>query len=269
MNKQENSTLPISVVIPTFSEESNLPKLLKSLNQQVVGPSEIIVADAFSPDKTREIAKSFGCTVVDGGRIATGRNNGAKAAKFDYLVFIDADTTLSTDTTLLEAFAQFLKLECDIASAEYRAEKEGATPFGLAASTVVYSSWNAVRKIQSVTQKPFTEGGAFILVKKTVFDHIGGFDANIGVGEDSDFFRRAVKRGYKYANLSQVVNTSTRRYSDPKKASRSFMSSIMQGILLAAGVYAGSALFKKILEGYGRLGGGEGRSPNDPDKTTK
>lgn len=265
MKKNENAKLPISVVIPTFSEEIALPHLLESLEKQLIGPSEVIVADAFSPDRTREIAKKHGCIVVDGGRIATGRNNGARIAKNEYLLFLDADTSLPSTTILIEAFTEFLKSEIDIASAGFKPEKVGSSPFGLAVGTVLFGSWNAIRKVQSLTQRPFTEGGAFVLVKKRVFEHLGGFNPEIGVGEDMDFFVRAVKRGYKYKHLTQKIYTSTRRYDSPRKASKSLVSSLMQGGLLLAGVYAGSKLYKRIISSYGRLGGGEGKDPNDTE----
>lgn len=255
--------LPISIVIPTYCEEKTLPKLLKSIQDQIIGPYEVIVADAQSPDKTREIAKKYGCIVVEGGKVAVGRNNGAKAATQEYLLFLDADTRLLTKSSLIEAFSEFLTQEADIASAGFTPEKEDATKFGYIAGTLVYGWWNSVRRMQSVINKALIEGGAFILVKNKVFIHSGGFDENIGVGEDREFFAQAVAKGYRYLFLKVHVGTSTRRYATPREASRSITSSIGLGIFLALGIYAGSKIVKKVVEGYGRLGGGEGRGPNE------
>ena len=83
-----------SIIIPTYNEEEYLPVLLDSIKEQSFDDYEIIVADANSTDKTREIAKSYGCIVVDGGLPAAGRNNGAKIAKGEYLLFIDGDDLL-------------------------------------------------------------------------------------------------------------------------------------------------------------------------------
>lgn len=85
----------LSIIIPTLNEEENLPKLLQSIKKQKLNQElEIIVSDAGSQDKTREIAKSFGCIIVEGGLLSKGRNNGAKEAKGDLLLFADADTVL-------------------------------------------------------------------------------------------------------------------------------------------------------------------------------
>ncbi len=72
----------ISIIIPTLNEEKYLPKLLRSIKEQDFKEElEIIVADANSEDKTREIAKKFSCKIVEGGLPAKARNEGAKIAK--------------------------------------------------------------------------------------------------------------------------------------------------------------------------------------------
>src|SRR5437870_493328 len=86
--------LPISIIIPSLNEEQSLPLLLQSIKKQTIQPKEIIVADAFSTDKTRSIAKKFNCTVINGGLPGKGRNAGAKVATQDILLFLDADVIL-------------------------------------------------------------------------------------------------------------------------------------------------------------------------------
>ncbi len=81
----------LSIIIPTFNEEECLPLLLKQIKKQSFKDFEIIVADAYSKDRTVEIAKSFGCKTVKGGLPAKGRNQGAKAAQGDIFLFMDAD----------------------------------------------------------------------------------------------------------------------------------------------------------------------------------
>ena len=86
----------LSIIIPTLNEEYHLPLLLSSIKEQQKDPPdyEIIIADAGSKDKTLEIAKSFGCKITKGGLPAKGRNEGAKIAQGDLLLFLDADTIL-------------------------------------------------------------------------------------------------------------------------------------------------------------------------------
>ena len=54
----------ISIIIPTYNEEEYLPVLLDSIKKQSYTDYEIIVADANSTDRTREIAEEYGCVGV-------------------------------------------------------------------------------------------------------------------------------------------------------------------------------------------------------------
>jgi glycosyltransferase involved in cell wall biosynthesis len=262
MNNQF-TTLPISVVIPTFSEEVALPKLLRSLEKQVFKPQEIIVSDAQSSDRTREIARAFGCKVVEGGKIAFGRNAGARAATQEFILFLDADTELPNSISLVTAFVQFIKKKVDVASARFDVSHDEPKLFGRIAGGLVWILSNAVRTIQSFISYPKWEGGAFILVKKETFDKIGGFDENLGIGEDRSFFQQAVKLGYRYKMLPVNIETSARRFDRPEKLVKLIAWSFLETAVLATGVYAGSALLKRFWKWYGRLGGGAGKDPNE------
>ncbi len=85
--------MKISVVIPTYNEEQYLGDCLGALLNGSEKPYEIIVADGYSTDKTRSIARKYGATVVANKRrhAAGGRNAGIKRAKGDIIAFIDAD----------------------------------------------------------------------------------------------------------------------------------------------------------------------------------
>ena len=87
----------ISIIIPAWNEEKYLPKLLDCIKKQSYRDYEVIVADAGSKDRTRQTAKKYGCRGVKGGMPAVGRNNGAKAAKGNLLVFLDADAMIGKD----------------------------------------------------------------------------------------------------------------------------------------------------------------------------
>lgn len=79
----------ISVIIITKNEEKNIGGCLES----VKWTDEIIVVDSGSKDKTVDIAKKHGAKVVKhtGGGFSDWRNKGAREAKSEWLLYIDAD----------------------------------------------------------------------------------------------------------------------------------------------------------------------------------
>jgi len=53
-----------SVLIPARNEEHNLPALLRSLASQPVRPREVLIVDDSSTDRTAELARQLGATVI-------------------------------------------------------------------------------------------------------------------------------------------------------------------------------------------------------------
>jgi 4,4'-diaponeurosporenoate glycosyltransferase len=101
---QSKSYPTVSVIIPARNEENNLPILLESLRNQGFSANEVIVVIGPSEDKTREVAEREGVTVIlsepaPKGWLGKpwGCYQGAKAAKGELLIFLDADTFLEKD----------------------------------------------------------------------------------------------------------------------------------------------------------------------------
>ncbi len=91
----------VSVIIPARNEANSLPGLLASLRDRDSVPDEIIVVIGQCEDDTKEVAKGEGVTVIDSEPLPEGWigkpwacYQGARLAKGDILVFLDADTCL-------------------------------------------------------------------------------------------------------------------------------------------------------------------------------
>lgn len=63
----KDHTLSLSIVIPTFNNEVDLPTCLASIKKQDYNQKkiEILVCDGGSTDKTKEIAKKYGCQILE------------------------------------------------------------------------------------------------------------------------------------------------------------------------------------------------------------
>ncbi|VVB78870.1 Glycosyltransferase AglI [uncultured archaeon] len=185
----------LSIIIITRNEEKYLPRLLKSIQKQNFKDYEIIVADAASTDKTREIAKSFGCKVVKGGLPSVGRNNGVKAAKRDLLIFFDADVVLPKNF-LEKNLSEFKKRKVDAATVTLVPNSKRIVDKGF---YVFYN--NYLRMLEKIS--PYAVGGCIISTRE-IFDKINGFDETIKMAEDVDFVNRCSKNGGKFRILKSV-----------------------------------------------------------------
>jgi glycosyltransferase involved in cell wall biosynthesis len=193
----------LSIVIPALNEERHLRKLLKSIKEQDFDNYEIIVADAGSKDKTKKIAKDFGCKIVKGGSPAKGRNEGAKEAKGSLLLFLDADVTLRKNT-LSKILKEFKKKKLKIATFFLVPDTKKKAPKFL--FTFFYNI------PIFLLEKILPHAAMGILVNKKLFQKLGGFDEKITLAEDHDLARRGNRLG-KYGIIkSAQIDVSDRRF---------------------------------------------------------
>lgn len=194
----------LSIIIPTLNEEYHLPLLLQSIQKQKgLADYEIIVADAGSKDRTLEIARNFGCSITKGGLPARGRNQGAKIARGEILLFIDADVILPEDffqKTIKEVKRKNLDIAGFLISPQN--PKEHLYRF-------VYNIYNFWAKI---TEKILPHAAMAILAKRELHQKVRGFDESIKIGEDHWYARQCSKYGKFGIIRSTKVFVSTRRF---------------------------------------------------------
>lgn len=101
----------ISIIIPTYNEEHYLGKTLESIkNLQTDGFSiEVLVVDGGSTDKTVEVAKAYGVTVLRVAHRGIGfaRQQGLLMSKGEIIAYTDADTIVPS--TWLDMIVSTLK----------------------------------------------------------------------------------------------------------------------------------------------------------------
>ena len=94
----------ISFIIPTLNAASILPRCLTAIREQDYPQDrvEIIVADAYSSDTTREIAAAYKAKVIDNPEVLhePGKTLASKEAQGELLFYTDADNILATHSWL-------------------------------------------------------------------------------------------------------------------------------------------------------------------------
>lgn len=203
----------ISIIIPALNEEKIIAKTLTSLRKLTL-PHEIIVSDGGSKDKTAEIAREYADKVIvhTGEKrqtIAQGRNEGAKHAQGDFLVFFDADCSIPDMDAFfriaLSDFEKNLKLVALTASLRVLPDNETwADRFG-------YGILNTNVKILNNILHLGEAAGEFQMMRKSTFEKVGGFREDLVTREDADMFKRLSKLGRTMSDPRLTVYHTGRR----------------------------------------------------------
>ncbi len=194
-----------SVIIPAYNEENYIHRTLRALREQTFRDFEVIVKDGNSRDQTVRVAKKFADKVVSAPdeSAADARNQGADFAKGSVLVFMDADTFLPIDA--FERFHAFMSREHVIGmSCRKVPQNQGILDH------VMYEFVNFSTYV-SCKMKLGGAHGNCMLVKRSVFERIGGFNPNIIVAEEQDLVRRALRFGRYLFLLDFYVVENPRR----------------------------------------------------------
>ena len=212
----ENKTF-ISVVIPTYNRSSMVREAIDSVFAQTIGNFELIVVDDGSTDGTASLLNPLGERIrlvrQENMGVSAARNRGAALAAGTYLAFLDSD-----DLWLPEKLA---------------VQTSYVRTFPGAALCHTEELWirsgrrvNPRKKHAKAEGRPFTEllrdslvSPSSVMIKRSVFEEIGGFDEGLPACEDYalwlalarrhdfHFIRRplVIKRGGHPDQLSKTI----------------------------------------------------------------
>jgi glycosyltransferase involved in cell wall biosynthesis len=214
--KFNNSRIPtISIMIPTLNEAKYIRKTLESISKQTTEPLETICVDGGSTDGTTDIIKEFmrrpahASLIVGGKSEPDARNIGAHASKSDFVLFLSADVILRPNTIEL--------LGKDLASNKQLIGITGVPiPFeSNAMLRLEYHTWNVLKTLFSRLPTPlrtFVTSSSFLIVRKTEFLSIGGFDSN-NVNADGAIGMAFIRMGDTLFDTKISYLLSGRRYN--------------------------------------------------------
>ncbi|MGM5470736.1 glycosyltransferase family 2 protein [Flavobacteriaceae bacterium LMO-SS05] len=215
--------MKLSVIILNYNVRYFLELCLKSVQAATVNiEAEIIVVDNHSSDDSCEMVKSLFPQVVliendVNYGFSKGNNQGVSMAKGEYICILNPDMVVSEDTfdallNLAETSDNFGILGCRLVdgSGTFLQESKRNIPLPKIALKKLLGfpkTYYANQVGEFETGRVEILVGAFMLMKKVIFNKVNGFDEDYFMyGEDVDLSYRIHKMGYKNWYYGAVTN---------------------------------------------------------------
>ena len=186
----------VSYIVPVYNGEAYLAEALDSILAQTLPALEVLVVDDGSSDGTPAVARRYGNRITylrqpHAGQ-SVARNHGVRVARGDFLAFLDADD-LAHPTKLARQVARFeARPELDLCKAMTR---------NFWSPEVPAEQRLAARGLP----RPHAGNIDTWLVRRTLFERIGGLDPDMRFGETLEWYWRARESGAPIELLPEVV----------------------------------------------------------------
>jgi len=211
-----SATPRVSVIVPGYGVAGFLAEAISSVQAQSLSDWEVIVVD--DGDRTR-VAAAFGpfareprmrLLQTNNAGVATARNRAVAAARADVIAFLDGDDVYEPD--YLARMLQTLDGDSSLGFVACDAQLFGAGVRRPRLYSQAYSIRGPVTLERVLTRQVHIFTAA--MVRRSAFESIGGFDADLRVAEDLDLWLRLLAAGWKGAVVqAPLVHYRRRRGS--------------------------------------------------------
>lgn len=195
----------VSVCVTHHDRPHLLLQTLASVERQKYSAYEVILVDDGSRttaahailDELEPVFKQRGWTIVrqENRYLGAARNAAARAARGDWLLFIDDDDCMRDDYIHTFVHAA-VSSGADIATCFLEYFEGNAEPTG---STRVHHRWVMPGPIGAGSLVVNSYGGANAIIRKELFHQLGGYTEDHGIGyEDWEFYNRAFTHGARF-----------------------------------------------------------------------
>lgn len=198
-NRCDSSDMEISFVIPCYNGQEFIEVVIESIKESCENccdDYEIIVVDNGSEDESALIARSGGALVVDSssGTVAGVRNDGVKFARGRLLAFIDADVEIGRSW-------------CEVLFAKLSTMPNSKLITGshcIVPENIRQPFFTWYKSIENDNRNTHL-GSGHLIIPRSLFDDIGGFNDSLKSGEDYDLCQRALQVGASVQADSDLV----------------------------------------------------------------
>lgn len=231
--------MTLSVVIPAYNRERTVAATVASVRACGVD-AEIVVVDDGSTDRTVEVARGLGVTVVTqaNGGPAAARNTGIAHASGDVLAFLDSDDVWLPGVApdALKALHDHPQLDAVFCETHFGNEADGYRPLSAATGAGRFGelltaplgpdlfALDRGRFVRMMLDRNQVFLGS-TLVRRAALDRLGVFDSRLFGGEDYELCLR-LAAGARWAFLARPLARYEKHAgglsADPDRMAREF-----------------------------------------------
>ena len=222
----------VSVIVPAHNAARTISETLESLLAQTSDSWEAIVVDDGSSDETVVVASSYANRDArvryvrrERGGVSAARNAGITLARFDWLLFLDADDWLLA--SYLERMIGVLESGIGVDAVYCGAAR--VTLDGIRVREVYRDE--PVDLFETFACRPVFPIHACVVRKSTV-ESVGWFDTSLRTCEDWDLWQRIARTGARFFGVSQEVLALYRML--PASASMDALQMLQDGLKVIA-----------------------------------
>jgi glycosyltransferase involved in cell wall biosynthesis len=194
----------VAIIIPAYNAAPWLAEAIESSLAQTLAACSVVVVDDGSTDETASIPPRYADAVIfhrqQNAGVCAARNQGARMVQADWLLFLDADDRLRPDAIAalchrasLGDFGVVYGQTVDLVHSHFGEERGSRAMEGPAPAAARAAFWKA----------PIATPGA-AMVRRSVFDSVGGWNERFNTTADRDLWCRAGAVS-QFGFLHQVV----------------------------------------------------------------
>jgi peptidoglycan/xylan/chitin deacetylase (PgdA/CDA1 family)/glycosyltransferase involved in cell wall biosynthesis len=180
----------VAVVVTCYNLGRTVEEAVDSVLAQTRPASEIVVVDDGSKDpETREVLTGLRrprtrVLMTEHAGVAAARSRGVDACQAPYLVFLDADDVFARDY---------------VAKAAARLDADESLAFVSCAVQAFEGATYRWKPRACTALETLTHGSVHVssMMRRTMWNAVGGFDAALPAYEDQEFFLRAIRAGFR------------------------------------------------------------------------